>query len=81
MSIDDELSALAIRHALQRHGHYFETIDANDGARVEQLERLRQVITSELGVEVAMVARPRRLGSGLHVCISVTTHALTPETA
>ena len=78
--VDEELTRLAIRHALEQHGYYFETIDRNDSARVEQLGRLGRAAAAELGVEVSMAAKPRR-DDGVQVCMSVVRSPLTPEPA
>jgi hypothetical protein len=78
--IDEELTKLAIRQAMQHYGYYFETIDPNDGSRAEQLGRLGRAVAAELGVEVGMAAKRRR-GGGVQVCISVVRAPLTPEAA
>ena len=79
--VDEELTRLAIRHALKQHGYYFETIDRNDSARAEQLGQLGRAAAAELGVEVSMAAKPRRRDDGVQVCLSVIRSPLTPEPA
>jgi hypothetical protein len=78
--VDDELTALAIRQALEQYGHYFETVDPDEGARVEQVGRVGRAIAEDLGVEVSMAARPRRDGA-VQICITVVRAPLTPEPA
>lgn len=79
--IDEDLTQLAIRHALEEHGYYFETIDPNDGARAEQLGRLGRAAANELGVEVSMAAKRRRRDAGVQVCMSLIRAPRTPEPA
>jgi hypothetical protein len=78
--IDEELTRFAIRHALEQHGYYFETIDRNDSARAEQLGRLGRAAAAELGIEVSMATKPRG-DDGIQVCLSVVRSPLTPEPA
>ena len=78
--VDDELTARAITHALEQYGHYFETVDPDEGDRVEQLGRLGRAIAEDLGVEVSMAAQPRRDGA-VQICIIVVRAPLTPEPA
>ena len=54
--VTDELTRLAIRHALEQYGHYFETIEPTDSDRAEQLGRLGRAVADDLGVEVSMAA-------------------------
>jgi len=79
--IDEELSQLAIRHALEQQGYYFETVDLNNSCRAEQLGRLGRLVADNLGVEVSMAATPRRRDDGVQVCIAVVQTPLTPEPA
>lgn len=79
--VDEELTHLSIRHALEQHGYYFETIDRNDTSRAEQLGRLGRAVAHDLGVEVSMAAKPRRRDHGVQVCITVVRSPLTPEPA
>ena len=76
--IDEELTRLAIRHALEQYSYYFETIEVNDGLRAEQLGRVGRAVADQLGVELSMAARPRRDG-GIQVCLSVVKAPATPE--
>ncbi len=75
---DEELSQLAIRQALERYGHYFETVDLGDQHRAEQLGRLGRAVAADLDIEVAMAARPRR-DAGIQVCLTVVRTPATPE--
>jgi hypothetical protein len=45
--VDEELTQIAIRHALKQHGYYFETIEPNDGTRAEQLGRLGRTAATQ----------------------------------
>jgi hypothetical protein len=78
--IDEELTQVVIRHALEQHGYYFETINRNDGSRAEQLGRLGRAAAAELGVEVSMAAKPRR-DNEVQLCMCVIRSPLTPEAA
>ncbi|KAA1428651.1 hypothetical protein [Nocardioides antri] len=78
--VDEELTRLAIRASLERHGYYFETIDRNDSARAEHLGRLGRAAAEEIGAEVTMAASPRR-GGGVQVCLALVRTPLTPEPA
>ena len=78
--VDEELTQMAIRHALEQHGYYFETVDRNDGARAEQIGRLGRAAATQLGVEVSMAAKPRR-DNEVQVCMCVVRWPLTPEAA
>jgi len=77
-AFDDELSQMAIRQALERYGHYFETVDIDDQGRAEQLGRLGRAAAAELGLEVSMAARPRRDG-GVQVALTVVRTPAAPE--
>jgi hypothetical protein len=79
--VDEQLAQLAIRHALEQHGYYFETIDRTDTARAEQLGRLSRAVAADVGVEISMAAKPRRNDDGVQVCITVVRSPLTPEAA
>lgn len=77
--IDEEMAQLAVRQGLELYGHYFETIEVGDQARLEQLGRAGRAAADELGVEVSMAARPRRRDAGIQVCLTVIRTPAAPE--
>ena len=78
--VDDELAQLAIRHALAQYGHYFETVDPDEGVRVEKVGRVGRAVAEELGVELSMVAHRRRDGA-VQLCLLVVRSPLESEPA
>ena len=78
--VDEELTRLSIRSALERHGYYFEATDRNDDARVGQLARLGRAIADELGADVSM-ARARRRDGGIQIGLALIRSPLEPEPA
>ncbi len=78
LTFDDELTASAIRAGLWTYGQYHETIERGDTARVEQLRRVSDAISEELGVDIGVAAVPTFDGL-VRVCVIVARKSATPE--
>jgi hypothetical protein len=78
--VDDELTQSAVRHALEQYGQYFETVNPDEGARVERVGRVGRAVAAELGIELSMAANRRRDGA-VQICLLVVRSPLEPEPA
>jgi hypothetical protein len=78
LAFDDELTASAIRAGLDRYGQYHETIERHDTARADQLRRISDLISEEIGEDIGVAAVPTFDGL-VRVCVILARKPATPE--
>ncbi|WP_344772144.1 hypothetical protein [Nocardioides panacisoli] len=76
----DDLTRIALAHALLEYGQYHETVALDDSERCAQLGRLGREVASEMGIEVSSAAVPTDDGA-VHVCLLVVNRMPEPEPA